>query len=168
MSNLPATAKPWDQLPDETDTAYHRFSIYLKMGPERTLDRVRKEVGKKSGYQRQLERWSSKYNWVKRASLFDGHIIRKSLEVRQDIIDEVNGKLLMAASRMADELIRVAEHSGPESIDPQKVRAIESILDRVGVVKKKDMPDLSPGEKVQNFYQQINQTIINQRGHAGD
>lgn len=161
------TKQAWDQLPQETDTAYHRFSIYLEMGPERTLEKTRVELGKSSGYYRQLETWSSKYDWVRRASKYDSYIIRKSLEGKEKIIDEVTAKLLRAASKMADELIQIAMHDGVISLDEgetqifnQKLKAIESILDRVGVTKKKDMPELGVVNQAQNLYQQINQTII--------
>ena len=30
-SNDLSTSRPWDRVPGETDTAYHRFSIYMEL-----------------------------------------------------------------------------------------------------------------------------------------
>jgi len=49
------------------------------MGADRSLSKVRIKLGKKTGYDRQLEEWSSQWSWVDRAAAYDAHLEEKSL-----------------------------------------------------------------------------------------
>ncbi|MHB8603882.1 MAG: hypothetical protein ACYDCK_01400 [Thermoplasmatota archaeon] len=62
---------PWERQPLDTDRSYEMFAKYRDLGPQRSLDRVRQNSGKGSGYMRQLERWSSDAHWVERVRAWD-------------------------------------------------------------------------------------------------
>lgn len=82
-------AKPWEQQPDEPQSAYARFLVYCYLGPARSLDaafrsanpiaakRSKPRVSAKSLKQdtrRASGQWnddSVKYNWAERATAFD-------------------------------------------------------------------------------------------------
>lgn len=64
----------WDRLEKETARAYRAFCVYRDMGAERSLSKVRDKLGKKSGYDRQLQEWSSQHRWVDRARAYDDHM----------------------------------------------------------------------------------------------
>lgn len=71
----------WDRREDETQRAYEVFCQYLELGPrDRSLDKVRQQLGKPSGYTRWLEEWSSKYDWVARAEAHDQMITERRRE----------------------------------------------------------------------------------------
>lgn len=61
----------WQRQPDETTKAYKAFTLYRDMGAERSLSKVREKLGRKSGYERQLQEWSSQHKWVERAAAYD-------------------------------------------------------------------------------------------------
>lgn len=67
----------WERIPRESTTAFTAFTCYLEMGDRRSLSSVGRKLGKSKGL---MERWSSKFSWVERASLFDRHMA----EVRQN------------------------------------------------------------------------------------
>ena len=65
--------REWDRQPGESSKAYSHFCLYRDMGPHRSLrkmakeDECRAQVG-------QLERWSSKWQWVERSQRYDDHL----------------------------------------------------------------------------------------------
>lgn len=68
----------WQQLLEESGKAYHSFCLYLHAGPYRSLKNVASVLGKNDGYVKQLEKWSSTYNWNTRANAWDIHVAKLS------------------------------------------------------------------------------------------
>src|SRR5688572_30471065 len=105
-------SRPWDKRPDETDKAYKAFTDYIDLGPDRSLDKVRQKLGKSSGYTRQLEKWSSAYEWGTRSSAYDAHqraeVEQVQSDLRKNLLEEElkDGKLLLDKWR---ELLNEAE-----------------------------------------------------------
>lgn len=68
--------KEWDKLKGETGKAFVAFQRYLAHGNKRTTSTVATELGKS---EQMICRWCQKYDWVGRASAYDGHyeIIRR-------------------------------------------------------------------------------------------
>ncbi|MGB8311669.1 MAG: hypothetical protein WCE81_07380 [Halobacteriota archaeon] len=64
----------WQQLPEESGKIYHAFCLYLHAGTCRSLRNVTSALGKDKGYLKQLEKWSSTYNWNARADAWDVHV----------------------------------------------------------------------------------------------
>ena len=64
----------WQQLPEEPGKAYHAFRFYLHAGAYRSLQSVTNVLSKDKGYVKQLEKWSSMYNWRARANAWDVHV----------------------------------------------------------------------------------------------
>jgi len=68
-------AFPWNQLPEEGGKAFAAFQVYRELGPwERSMNRVRVELGRPESYLRSLQSWSSKYRWVDRVRAWDQHL----------------------------------------------------------------------------------------------
>lgn len=63
-----------ERLPDETPKAYQARVEYVTAGPQRSLDKLRQHYGRTAAYTRQLEQWSSRYDWVECARKFDEQI----------------------------------------------------------------------------------------------
>ncbi len=64
-----AELQPWHQQPYETTTAYRAFVTYRDIEPSlRSLSRVASELDKGISL---IKRWSSRWNWVKRAQEWD-------------------------------------------------------------------------------------------------
>ena len=54
---------PFEQLPKESSKAFAAFSLYLSLGPQRSLAAVGRKLGKSKTV---IDRWSSKFDWVAR------------------------------------------------------------------------------------------------------
>ena len=74
-----AEVAPWERLQDEPSKAYHAFFLYLREGHWRSLKKVTVALGKGLSYEKQLENWSVKYNWVDRAQAFDIFVERQNI-----------------------------------------------------------------------------------------
>ena len=146
---------------DESDTAYHRFTIYLELGGDRSLRATREKLGKTSGYERQLQTWSSKYDWIDRAASYDEFLLLKSLQNREKLIDVAHSRMLKMLEKaldtyedilLLDNVIYVGEGSTTTMND--RIKVVKDILDRLGInfaVKEgTPNPDRHP------TYQQIN------------
>ena len=61
---------PFEQQPKESSKAFAAFSLYLSLGPQRSLVAVRQKLGKSGTV---IERWSSKFDWVARVQSHAAH-----------------------------------------------------------------------------------------------
>lgn len=68
---------PWGPQADETGLAYHYFSVFLRLGPGRTIAAAAREAGRSRDFFREL---SPRYSWVDRAQAFDMHVERRATE----------------------------------------------------------------------------------------
>lgn len=121
---------PWKRLNGETHLSYKFFTDYLKMGPERSIDKVRKKNKKKASYKRQLETWSSQYSWVERAQMYDDHIANRKLEITEKQLQELYEISLENAKEVLERLILIAK--GKRYAKHEEIRAIKVFLDKIG------------------------------------
>src|SRR5437868_4754619 len=63
-------ALPFEQQPKESAKAFAAFSVYLGMGPERSLATVGEKLRKSEGL---IERWSRKFGWAQRVQAHATH-----------------------------------------------------------------------------------------------
>jgi hypothetical protein len=82
-----AEASPWERLPDESSKAYHAFCLYLWNGHWRSLRKVADVLGKGISYEKQLAKWSAKFNWFERAQAFDTYV--DTLLLRQYLAEQL-------------------------------------------------------------------------------
>ena len=81
-----AEVAPWERLPDESSKAYHAFCHYLWDGHWRSLRKVADALGKGMSYEKQLGKWSVKYNWFYRARAFDTYV--DAMQMRQYLAEQ--------------------------------------------------------------------------------
>ena len=63
--------KLWEKQKNESAQAFEAAHLYFQMGAERSIDAVRKKLGKSQDI---CERWSARHNWRKRAHAYDQHL----------------------------------------------------------------------------------------------
>ena len=64
-------ALAFEQQPKESDKAFVAFSLYLSQGPERSLAKVAKKLGRSKVL---MEKWSSKFDWGARVVAYSAHM----------------------------------------------------------------------------------------------
>ncbi|MEG1894630.1 MAG: hypothetical protein RR162_00220 [Oscillospiraceae bacterium] len=86
--------KPWERQKSESSQAFEAFSTYRDLAAERSISKVCQKVGKSRGL---IQRWSSQWNWVERARIYDN-----SLE------KEARAKAVKGIKDMTDRHIRLS------------------------------------------------------------
>jgi hypothetical protein len=77
--------KPYDRQSHDTDKSWAAFCIYRDMGSDRTIEKLRIEIGQRSV--RHLEKWSSENNWGERCRAFDAdELARQSIALQKQRI----------------------------------------------------------------------------------
>lgn len=75
MAKKEVKAQEWERQPEETAKAFEAFAIYRDMGNDRSIAKVAEKLGKSEAL---LHRWSSRYEWVKRAAAWDDEVARQT------------------------------------------------------------------------------------------
>src|SRR5258706_12618510 len=88
--------KDFEQLPMESAKAFAAFSVYLSLGPERSLAEVGRKLGKSESL---LERWPRKFDWAGRVQAHAAHLAAVEREATE----------ALARGRAAGWLKRTAE-----------------------------------------------------------
>jgi hypothetical protein len=88
------TNNPWQFHPEyETSRDYFLFQIYAELGVERTVEKVREEIIKKTNLKPlktdNLKRISTKNSWVERATAWDAYKLKEWTRTRQDRVREM-------------------------------------------------------------------------------
>ncbi len=72
----------FEQLPRESSKAFAAFSMYLSLGPERSLEAVAQKCTKSS---RLIKRWSRKFDWPGRVAAHAGHLATVEREASEGL-----------------------------------------------------------------------------------
>jgi hypothetical protein len=75
-------ARAFEQQARESAKAFEAFSVYLNMGPERSLAAVGRKLGKSRAL---LERWSAKFDWAERVLAHDLHLATVEREATEAV-----------------------------------------------------------------------------------
>ena len=70
----------WDRQPGESAQAYEAARLYFDMGAQRSLEQVRRKLGKSKDL---MERWSARWAWVDRAAAWDAMLRARDLAARE-------------------------------------------------------------------------------------
>jgi hypothetical protein len=141
MSEQGGGREAWEMMPREPSNAFAAYLLYQRLGPERSLERVRQEIGKGSvegltaKSKRWVETWSSRWGWVARARAWEAHEAALKQAAQERLVIEAEEQikeLLPEVVGHAIELIR-DEQGHP----PSRAALMRDFLDRAGVGKRK-------------------------------
>lgn len=110
-------AQPWELMEGETAKPFEAFCIYRDMGPDRSLAQVAKQLGKSQAL---MERWSTTYDWVKRATAWDAEQDRIA---RQAQVEEIVKMRKRHAKLACDMLAKAA--AALEELPASEVKAAD-------------------------------------------
>lgn len=86
---------------EESIEAARAKLLYIEMGDKRSLEKLCALLKRPEGYTRVLERWSSKYEWVKAARNHDLDLIQEEAKQHRAAITEAIDKLNKAQADVA-------------------------------------------------------------------
>lgn len=116
-------SKPWLRQRGESSRVYRYFEVYRDLGPERSLEKVRQEFGKRSVNisLRRLERLSVRYHWVERAAAWDDYQARLLAEQRTREYQERQMRLAAYGRYLQEKAMQAARRVPLEKLTPQDV-----------------------------------------------
>jgi hypothetical protein len=134
-------ALAFEQKPKESAKAFAAFSVYLSMGPERSLAAVGKRLGKSAGL---IERWSGKFDWPGRVQAHASHMAVVEREASEAMVRSKSAEWLKRAEQvrerewqMHERCIAVAEKALKAFMDREKVYANLADISRILEVASK-------------------------------
>lgn len=110
-------AEVWERQPGETSRAYSYFVKYRDLGPERSMDKLRKYLGVKVS-QTRLEQLSVKHNWVERARAYDDYIERRKREEKEKAILEMAERHARIAVAFQQKIVERLRELDPDQLSP--------------------------------------------------
>jgi hypothetical protein len=82
----PNEPKLFEQQAKESTKAFEAFTIYLNLGPQRSLATVRQKLGKSRAL---IERWCSKFDWVERVNAYNALIVATKQKLKEEFLREI-------------------------------------------------------------------------------
>ena len=137
------TPKPWERRDNETSKAYEAFSIYRDMGPDRSLGKVAEKLQKSETL---MGRWSSAYDWVKRAALWDDEqdrIEREQAQKEQSkAIRDMRKRHADLAQAMLIKSARALARIPDDEIKPMDVSRMVDIASKLERISRGDVGEV--------------------------
>jgi hypothetical protein len=122
--------RAWDRLPGEPARAYAAFTLWLSLGPERTLSAAAEAARKASSEGRAPRRppraqtlghWARRWHWEERAAAWDAEQARRRLAIAAREIDEMHQRHLQFAAALQGRLARRISELDPSALSPADV-----------------------------------------------
>jgi hypothetical protein len=104
-------------IPPESPKAARAYSDYESMGPDRSMAKLALQYGRKSGYVRQLERWSEWYNWQQRLKDYERVQLEERRKKRQKELEDMDKRHAdYGRSSLYESIKYINEHLNDEEI----------------------------------------------------
>lgn len=104
---------PWDRRSNESPVAYEAFEAYYLPGPGRSTAKVAQSLGKSKA---QMDKWSSKHDWVDRAAAWDEYQSTRRQDTAQSEIDKMNLRMVEVAGRVINKGLEALDRLDPDDI----------------------------------------------------
>ena len=113
---------PFERLPRESEKAFAAFSLYLSLGPQRSLAEVAQKLHKSVTM---LGRWSAKFDWPTRVAAHAAHL---AIVEREAIEAVARGKAAEWSSR--EQKLRETEWEMHEAAIAAAKRGLKAYMER--------------------------------------
>lgn len=140
----------WERCPGESTKAYKYFCIYRDLGPERTVEAVRKKSKKHPSYRYQLEDWCSRYQWVKRCAEYDDYLEKMLRLKNEEKIKRMHRRHIRQAILFQKKLVERLKHLDPGDLTPSDIAKWFDIavkIERLSMGESTENQELSGNEK---------------------
>lgn len=135
--------RPWDQMPDESDTAYQHFRDYLMSGARG--QRSVRALAKQRGLNRDnLAQLSARWQWIDRCRAFDAdldaleeaEIGDKRRRLAREVIVNADAMVTGAGNALAASLRSLTKIMEADAASPDRVLAWDEALDGLRIAAR--------------------------------
>lgn len=118
MAKWSKSEKSWERQPEESAQAYEAFSLYLKMGAERSLRKVEQELNKSHAL---IGRWSSTWSWQKRSRDYDAELRRIEFAEAQKGIKKMQQRQIQTAMLLQKKAVEALDNLRFDALTPKDI-----------------------------------------------
>lgn len=133
------TPEPWERQRGETPRAYEAFGVYRDLGPNRSIAKAGRSLGKNKVT---LEQWSVKYEWVKRAAEWDAEQDRVARQAQLDEIKKMRKRHADLATAMLVKAAKALQRIPEDEIKAVDVSRMVETASRLERISRGDVGDV--------------------------
>ena len=138
-------SQPWGKQKGESRQAFEAFVCYRDMGPDRSQEKVAEKLGKSTQL---MSRWSSRWNWVERAGMWDEELDRRNREEQIKARKDMAERHIREAQLFQQKVLERLREINPSELSPKDMATWFDIAVKV--------ERLSRGEATENMKQDVN------------
>lgn len=142
----------WERQPGESAKAFHAFTLYRDLGHERSVSKVAQIYRPGRNLRSLMSRWSTKFNWVKRAEAYDDHMDKLSRkEAEKQVKDMKKRHITLGMALQTKAAEKLKDLKGKDMKVPDAIKALSE-----GVKLER----LARGEATEKFEGKLEPLII--------
>lgn len=107
--------KSWERQPRESIQAFEAFDLYCKMGADRSIRRVAKELSKSETL---IKRWSSTWSWQKRSRDYDNELKRQEFEEQRKSLKKMQQRQIQTAMLLQKKAVEALDKLQFDDLKP--------------------------------------------------
>lgn len=119
MPSYTNSTAPWERQKGESEKAYEAFSLYLKLGAERTISAVVKELKKSRSL---IDRWKERWDWEERVREYDNDTERKAKKEAEKGLREMYTRQVKVAMTMQAKALKALDMLDVEAMSPKDIK----------------------------------------------
>lgn len=112
---------PWERQKGESAQAFAAFSLYLELGPERSITKVVQELNKSRAI---IGKWSSAHHWVERARVWDNHLRQEAKRAAEKEVRDMARRHIQIARQIQNAAIQALKELGSGMVNPKNFAAV--------------------------------------------
>ena len=119
MPSYTNSTAPWERQKGESEKAYEAFSLYLKLGAERTISAVVKELKKSRSL---IDRWKDRWDWEERVREYYNDTERKAKKEAEKGLREMYTRQVKVAMTMQAKALKALDMLDVEAMSPKDIK----------------------------------------------
>lgn len=111
--------KPWERQKKESPQAFEAFSSYRDLGAERSIQKVANRLSKSLAL---IKRWSSEWDWVERARLYDNSLEQEARKATVKGIKDMTDRHIRLSMQLQAKAVAALGELEPEAMSPKDIK----------------------------------------------
>lgn len=166
MPSYTNSTAPWERQKGESEKAYEAFSLYLKLGAERTISAVVKELKKSRSL---IDRWKDRWDWEERVREYDNDTERKAKKEAEKGLREMYTRQVKVAMTMQAKALKALDALDVEAMSPKDIKEyikIATDLERLNRTMSADKAD-EAAQNTESIADMITSAYEKRKGGGG-
>lgn len=131
--------EPWEQQEGETSRAYEAFCVYRDLGPNRSISKTGKKLGKNLTT---IGEWSSANDWVKRCQAWDSEQDRIARQAQLDEIVKMRKRHAKIAETALEKVLKALASMDPEEMSNADITRMMDTASKLERISRGDVGDV--------------------------